>query len=252
MDHNRQHPGREADAPAADPPAEYSRRSALLDRRSSKVVERAREAGVPITYLGMTPLFAETRAYAGPQTDWVISPVTDLSDAIVSQAQRTALQRLVDAGIDVPMIYIAHEVPKGKLTIPDSGKPTPQAATIDQAAADAAVGPVPPLAGASALADRIGHNSQRLLQVLAMAIPIAGAIVAAPFVLAGAAVAAVGALALDPIVFGVIPAGPPTPGQPAAWYILAQWDWPTAPSQHPDVRRRSEEHFGGSRLIYAI
>ena len=234
MDHSRQHVVPEAHAQADGPARAYSGRAALLDRRSTKVVERAREAGVPITYLGMTPLFSETRAYAGPRTDWIIRPVTDLSDAIVPRAQRAALLRLVDAGIEFPMIYIAHEVPKGRLAIPGSdSEPTARVMTVDHADAEAAVGPVPPPAAASALADRLGNSSQRLLQVLAMAIPIAGAIVAAPFVLASAAVAAVGALALDPIVFGVIPAGPSVPGQPAAWYILAQWDWSTAPNPTP-------------------
>jgi len=34
---------------------------------------------------------------------------------------------------------------------------------------------------------------------------------------------------LDPVVFGVIPAGPPVTGQPAAWYTLARWEWQPAP-----------------------
>lgn len=230
MDHSRQHPVMGAGAQAVGDATPYSRRAAVLDRRSTKVVERAREAGVPITYLGMTPLFAEPRACPGPDTDWVISPVTDLKDAVVPRVERAALLRLVEAGIEFPMIYIAHEIPKGRLAIQDNGsEPVPQVVTVDHDVAEAAVGPVPPPAAASALADRLGHNSQRLLHVLAMALPIAGAIAAAPFVLAGAAVAAVGALTLDPIVFGVMPAGQPIPGQPAAWYILARWDWQPAP-----------------------
>lgn len=230
MDHSKQHPpAREPSTQAAGAPA-YSPRAEVLDRRSVKVLERAREAGVPITYLGIARLFAESRAYAGPQTDWVISPVTDLSDAVVPAAGRNALMRLADAGIEFPMIYIAHEVPKGRLAIPDSGSQmAAQAVTVDRAAAEAAVGPVPAPAAASALANRLGHSSQRLLRMLAMALPVAGAIVAAPLFLAGAAVTAVGALALDPIIFGVIPAGPPVPGQPATWYILARWDWQPAP-----------------------
>jgi len=73
--------------------------------------------------------------------------------------------------------------------------------------------------------------------MLRTAAPIAAGIIAtpvliasAPFVLAGAAVVALVA-GLDPIVFGVIPAGPATAGQPAAWYILARWEWPDAPDQ---------------------
>jgi hypothetical protein len=55
-------------------------------------------------------------------------------------------------------------------------------------------------------------------------------IAAAPVLLAGATLAAV----LDPILFGVIPASPGQPhsGDPAAWYIIAQWDWPAAPSEY--------------------
>jgi hypothetical protein len=68
--------------------------------------------------------------------------------------------------------------------------------------------------------------------MLRAAAPIAGAIAAAPLVIAAAPFALVGAAlaGLDPIVFGVIPAGAPVPGQPAAWYVLAQWEWPGTPN----------------------
>lgn len=220
----------------ARPPVTRTRRAAVLDRRSTKVLDRAREADVPITYLGMAPLFAETRAYPGPTTDWVIGPVTSLSDAVMPRAERAALLRLVDAGVDFPMVYIAHEVPKGRLDIPQNNKPGAQPATVDQATAEAAVGPVPPPAAATALADQLGHSAQWLMRAMGIALAGAGAVAAAPFVLAGAAVAAVGAagaLALDPIIFGVIPAGKPVPGEAGAWYILAQWNWP---SDHQTVR----------------
>jgi len=194
-----------------------------------KWVQRAREAGVPIHYVGIAQLFAEDRAYFGPQTDWVMGPVNDPGDSVPRDI-RAALLRLVEAGIEFPMIYMAHEVPKGRLAIPvTTGVPVPQVVRVDHRAAEAAVGPVPPSAGTTVLADRLGRSSQRLLRVFASAVPIVGAIVAAPVVLAGAAVTAIGALALDPIVFGVIPTGPAVPGQPAAWYILARWDWQAAP-----------------------
>ena len=207
----------------------WNRRTMVLDRRSTKVVQRAWEAGVHIHYVGIAPLFAEDRAYAGPQTDWVMGPVNNPGDSVPRDI-RDALLRLVDAGIEFPMIYMAHEVPKGCLAIPvTTGEPVPQMVTVDHRTAEAAVGPVPPPAATTVLADRLDRSSQRLLRMFAAAVPIVGAIVAAPVVLAGAAVAAIGALALDPIVFGVIPAGPPVPGQPAAWYILARWDWQPAP-----------------------
>lgn len=104
----------------------------------------------------------------------------------------------------------------------------PKPIALDQATAAEAVGPVPMPAANIALAERLGHRSQHLLGVLRTALPIAGAIVAAPFRLAGAAVVAL-ADGLDPIVFGVIPVGPLSPGQPAAWYILARWEWQGIP-----------------------
>ena len=72
---------------------------------------------------------------------------------------------------------------------------------------------------------------QQLSAATTLPEPIAGAIAAAPFILAGAAVAAL-ANGLDPIVFGVIPAGRPSSGQPAAWYILARWEWPSNSDQY--------------------
>ena len=219
--------------PTSSITARTSRRSATLERNSPRLVKSASRAGVDVTYLGIAPLFAEPRAYAGPQTDWIIRPAADHSDAIVPTAERDRLQRLVHAGIDFPLVYVAHEIPKSRLALPagitDQAKPRP--VVLDQATAAEAVGSVPPPVGTSALAVRLGHSSQHLLTVLRTAPPIAGAIAAAPFVLAGAAIGAL-ANGLDPIVFGVIPAGPPTPGQPAAWYTLARWEWPDTPHQY--------------------
>lgn len=207
-----------------------ARRTATLERNSPRLIESASRAGVDITYLGIAPLFDGPRAYAGPQTDWIIRPAADDNDSIVPAPERDRLQRLVHAGIDFPLVYVAHEIPKGRLAIPDgtTGALSPRSVALDQVTAAEAVGPVPVPAAASVLAERLGHKSQHLLAVLRTALPIAGAIAAAPFILAGAAVAAV-ANGLDPIVFGVIPAGPPSAGQPAAWYILARWEWQGTP-----------------------
>ncbi len=187
-----------------------------------------------IRYLGIAPLFDEPRAYTGQQTDWIIRPA-DPSDAIIPAGQLDRLQRLVHAGLDFPWVYVAHEIPKDRLALPTGTNHPP--VTLDQAAAAEAVGPTPPPAETSALAARLGHSSQQLLTVLRTALPIAGAIAAAPFVIAAAPLLAAGAAvaglaaALDPIVFGVIPASDPVPGEPAAWYILAQWTWPDVPDE---------------------
>lgn len=209
------------------PQERLARRTAVLDRRSTHLVERASDAGVTIDYLGIAPLFSQARAYPAATTDWVVAPVTDLNEAVVPKAELGALRRLVEAGVDFPLLYIAHEILKGRISVPTSdGQPvSPRPTTLDRASATNAIGPIPPPPAALALAERLGRSAHHLLRGLAMAVPIAGAIIAAPIVIAGAAAAAlVGGL--DPIVFGVIPAGPATEGQPAAWYILAEWEWP--------------------------
>jgi hypothetical protein len=95
---------------------------------------------------------------------------------------------------------------------------------------------VPPTPESQALAERLGGTSQRVLTILRTAAPIVAGIAVAPVVLAAGAVALTGAAlmallaGLDPIVFGVIPASKnrPRAGDPAAWYIIAQWNWPEA------------------------
>jgi hypothetical protein len=207
--------------------AQTARRVATLERSSPQLVRTAERAGVDISYLGIAPLFDEPRAYAGPQTDWIIR-LADPSDGIIPAAQLDRLQRLVHVGLDFPRIYVAHEIPKDRLALTTGTNDPP--VMLGEAAATQAVGPVPPPAETSAVAAQLGHRSQRLLTALGAALPIAGAIAAAPFLAAGAVVAGLAA-GLDPIVFGVIPAGDPVPGEPAAWYILAQWAWPDTPSR---------------------
>lgn len=110
---------------------------------------------------------------------------------------------------------------------------------LDQTTAAQAVGPVAPPVETSAVAAQLGHRSQQLLNVLGTALSIVGVVTAAPFVAAGAVVAGLAA-GLDPIVFGVIRASEPVPGEPAAWYILAQWTWPDASG--PDSSRADPAH----------
>jgi hypothetical protein len=219
--------------PTSTMTARTSRRTATLERDSQRLVKVASRAGANITYLGIAPLFDEPRAYAGPHTDWIIRPAADRSDAIVPVAERARLQQLLHAGIDFPLVYVAHEIPKGQLAIPDgtADLTTAGPVVLDHATAVEAVGPVPPPGDASALAVRLGHSSQHLLTLLQGALRIAGTTAAAPFVLAGAAITAL-TTGLDPIVFGVIPAGPPISEQPAAWYVLARWEWPDTPDQY--------------------
>jgi hypothetical protein len=225
--------------PASRFPARIVRRIATLERNSPRLVKTADGAGVDITYLGIAEVFAEHRAYPGQHTDWIIGPAGS-SDTVIPLAEKKQLQKLLYAGIDFPLVYVAHEIPKGQIAMPDEIENTgdPRPVTLDQQTAAQAIGPVPPPAGTSALAERLARHSQRLLDVLGTAVSAAGAIAATPFALAGSALAG-----LDPIVFGVIPAGAPIPGQPAAWYALAQWAWPgTADSAASDRGQTAQTH----------
>ncbi len=206
-------------------PARTARRITTLERNSPLLVKTAGRAGVDITYLGIAEIFAEHRAYPGQGTDWIIGPAGS-HDKVIPMAEKRQLQELVHAGIDFPLVYMAHEIPKGQIAIPGEmmNMTDPQPVTLDRQTAARTIGPIPPSAGTTALAERLGRHSQRLLDVLGAAVSVAGAIAAAPFALAGTALAG-----LDPIVFGVIPADAPIPGQPAAWYVLAQWAWPGIP-----------------------
>jgi hypothetical protein len=68
-------PAREYPAePASRATARTVRRIATLERNSPRLVKIADRAGVDITYFGIAEVFAEPRAYPGPQTDWIIGP----------------------------------------------------------------------------------------------------------------------------------------------------------------------------------
>lgn len=209
------------------------RRAAALARGEPRLVKTAKRAGVDITPLGIVPLPDEPIAWAGAQTDWILRRAVGASDAIMPRIQADKLVRLVHAGIDFPEVYVAHETPKGLLDLPvaTTGPGSWQPVRIDHAAAARAVGAVPPHPGTRALAERLDLSAQRLKTVLRAALPVAGAIAAAPLVIAAAPFVAAGAVlaGLDPVIFGVVPAGDPVPGQPAAWYVLAAWMWPGTP-----------------------
>ena len=206
-------PSRPATSPPGPPGASQPSNATARDWLSSPS-----GPSVDITFLGTAPLFAEPRAYSGGNTDWIIGPAGS-GDTIIPAAEKERLQKLVHAGIDFPLLYFAHEIPIGRIAMPGemTNAARPQPVTLDPQTAAQAIGSVPPPAGTSALAERLAISSQRLLDVLRAAAPIAGAIVAAPVVIAAAPFALAGAVlaaGLDPIVFGVIPAGDPVQDSP--------------------------------------
>jgi hypothetical protein len=146
------------------------------------------------------------------------SRVTDTLVLIVA----IALVARVVSGLNFPLVYIAHEVPKGR-TPNAASRPAGTIVTVPSVETGNIVGPVPPPASSVELSERLSRRAGQVFQTMGRAIPLLGAIAVAPFALA---VAAAGALAtLDPIVFGAIPAVSAVDGEPAAWFVLARWDW---------------------------
>jgi hypothetical protein len=103
------------------------------------------------------------------------------------------------------------------------GKP----ATLERTEAAALVGPAPAPAAAVQTSEHLGQRAAQIVRALAQAAPYLGmavvAVAAAPLVVVGGAIA--GLATLDPIIFGAVPAVAAKPGEPAAWYVVARWDW---------------------------
>lgn len=195
-------------------------RIATLEYEAPFNVGLAKEANVEIQYLGIAPLPEGIRVLSGATTDWVIGPVALKDAENIPLQQRRTLERLESSGLHMPTLFIAHEIPKGHLPLV-SDAPVGSMTAVSKVDADKAIGQIPPPASTIEMGEKLGERSHQIFSVLAKTIPVLGTVVSAPFVIAGAAMAAV----LDPIIFGVIPAVSASPGQPAAWYVLARWDW---------------------------
>jgi hypothetical protein len=198
------------------------RRVVTLEREATQNIEVARAAGVSIDFLGFAPLFQEPRSYVGDGTDWVLMPARPNDTDYIPKAQAQALIKLDKAGLLFPVLYVGHEVPKGRLPVPSSTTPG-SSLVVSPIEAASAVGEVPPPVATVDLAQRLNDRAKQVFGLMAKAVPVLGIVVAAPFVLAAGAVASLATL--DPVIFGAIPAGSLAPGEPAAWYVLVRWAW---------------------------
>lgn len=201
------------------------RRIATLERQAPTIVHQARQADVDITYLGINPLFAETRLYRGVETNWTLAPAKNPDDAIVPRDERQSLERLAKADIHFPLIYVAHEVDKTKT----EGR-LPADRTYVRLEPDEVgdiVPEVPEPAGPVEYANELDRRATQVLGAMRRVALFSGkaalAVAAAPVVLVGGALATVATL--DPIILGAIPAVTAEAGEPAAWYVLARWEW---------------------------
>jgi hypothetical protein len=195
-------------------------RTATLEREAPLNVGLAKTANVEIQYLGIAPLPEGIHVLSGATTDWILGPATLKDAENIPLQQRRSLERLESSGLHMPTLFIAHEIPKGNLpSVSDA--PVGSMTAVSKVDAEKAIGPIPPPASTIEMGEKLGERSRQVFSALSKTIPVIGAVVSAPFVIVGAGMAAV----LDPIIFGVIPAVSAAPGQPAAWYVLARWDW---------------------------
>lgn len=199
-----------------------TRRVATLERQAPLTIDIAKRAGVDIEYLGVGPLFADVRAYSGLGTDWIFGPAGEHEAFVVPASQKRDLERLAKASLRFPLVYIAHETPKGSV-VPYEAEPGTLLAEIEPARAAEVIPAVPPPQEAVETGRRLDEHSRRILAGLRGVLVGVGAVAASPFVLAGAALSSLATL--DPIVIGAIPALSTRVGDPAAFYVLARWDW---------------------------
>lgn len=205
------------DALSQADPGRANSRVAVLERQAPRLTSRARKAGVEIEHLGISSLFDKPRLYGGVETDWIIGPATG-HDLVVPDEAAERLARLPRAGIDMPLIYVGHEVAKDR-TAGLAPSPGLGFRELEPAKARELIGPVPAPAEVERISNQLEGPSAKILNGIyrtgAAAGTVAAAVAAAPLLL----------LELDPIVLGAIPAGEGNVGEPASWYLLAKWVW---------------------------
>jgi hypothetical protein len=171
------------------------------------------------------PLFVEPRLYGEGDAPWVLCP--EDRDPMVAAGlpipdrQRGRLKALVDSGMDFRHVYLAHEVAKRadhRVGMPVLDHFRTLSDTEVKALLIRPEAPAATRRTAMRL-DRMARTLGRGLAVTATATAGAvGALAAAPLLLADG---------LDPAVLGAVtlPNTKPGPGTPAAWFLLAHWDW---------------------------
>jgi hypothetical protein len=209
--------------------------SPALTARTREVLTRAEANGIPIRLLGYQVIFTGVRAYAGVEHDWVLAsaaddPLVRRDELAIPKAELRVLRRLLDAGLDCPAVYIAHEIPKGRLALPSQahGSPVSVGHPIAPAAGELLVDRVPVPPRTAAIARHAGNAAGALITLLAVARPLGSAVgkTVRAVAEAGADGAATAVRGLDPIVFGAWTAGArPEPGVPAAFFELVRFTY---------------------------
>jgi hypothetical protein len=209
--------------------------SQALKARAREVLARAEATGVAIRFLGYQPLFNGVRAYAGVQHDWVLASAADdplirRGELAIPKAELRVLRRMLDAGLDCQAVYLAHEIPKGRLALPSQAHASEPAVahSIDPAVGELVVDRVPVPPRTATIARHLGNTAGAFLTLLAAARPIGPTSRWTARAVAGAGLGGTAAAVrgLDPAVFGAWTSGArPDPGVPAAFFELVRFTY---------------------------
>lgn len=196
-------------------------RLAEIDRQIGCTVAAAERARSPITCLGPTIVSPRPRLYAGPRTDWVLTPLEH--DPLhrngrfpIPREARRHLTRLNRAPIHFDDVLVAHEIPKD---LAPSHLPVPVAeAPVDLAPTDLEDLILHP--GAAHTTRAASERAGALAGSLAGSLGRFAAGTARAAVMSAGGVAAV---LLDPVIFGIQRL--PDQADAGIVYELVRWDW---------------------------
>jgi hypothetical protein len=184
---------------------------------------------LPLCFMGVAPVFEETRLYQGQDSKWVLSPVEN--DVLyqhygnklpMPKAAKMEIDRVVRAGIDL-RAYIGHELPAGVADAWESGQRIPLEWVLP---------PVPrALAQRTQALAKAGTLLWRTVQATVKTAATVGLAATSAVVVVGTAVAAAPlalAAGLDPVILGCCYDDSYTVnGRPVGlWFSVCQWYWP--------------------------
>lgn len=200
---------------------------ARLAGQLAEVERRAISVGVPISYVGRAPLFAEPRLLVGSNTSWVVTPANEdptrcRGRVPVPPSELAKLRSLVQAGVEFPVVFTAHEVDHDRAVRFAHGRPEHN---LQAEEAAALVGEAPPDAGIMHMSQTLGAATATVGRIARTVLPLLAGAAALPLLVGAPAMAAAGA-GFDPVIFGVLTiSDAPSAGEEGAWVLLAQWRW---------------------------
>lgn len=189
-----------------------------LEHIAAAIQRSASQRGLALEFLGLEPLFTKPRLYGEGHAPWVLCPAS--SDPMVAAGlpipsrQRRQLTAFVNAGMDFRHVYLAHEI--AERSVHRARRPVlDHFRTLSDLEAEQLIARPEAPAATRRTARRIDQVARACGRGLATT---AAAVAAAPLVLLDG---------LDPAVLGAVTLleARDKPHAPAAWFLLAHWDW---------------------------